>query len=308
MQTAVDVVAESVPGDQEPGCLLRIHPVTINSGLVYLGSDPTTIGRDEACRIRLADRSVSREHAIVGYDGMDAYVRDCGSTNGTFVNDIRVPNQPFRLHPGDRIRCGTHVFKYLSSGDIETQYHEAAYTMMTRDGSTGVWNKPSLMEHFDREIGRAITRDRCLSLILLDIDHFKQINDRFGHLAGDQVLQGIGKQMQDLALGEELIARFGGEEFAVLLPEESLAGAVAWAEDCRHLIESSTVDTCAGPIKVTISLGVAELEEVASNTGGYADLPDADTQRRQELRSALISLCDERMYAAKTSGRNRVGV
>ncbi len=114
--------------------------------------------------------------------------------------------------------------------------------------------------------------------------------------------------MTDVCGADELIARFGGEEFAILLPEESLLSAADVAEKCRHAIESATIDTCAGPIKVTISLGVAELDEVLGNSAGYSDLPNSDQQQREEHRCALVSLCDERMYSAKTSGRNRVGV
>lgn len=289
------------------GCLFQIHPVKIDARLIYLNEDTRTIGRDEVSGLPLPDPSVSRQHAGVFQRGEDSFIEDFGSTNGTWVNDIRVPQgTPYRLMFGDRLRCGSHVFKFLSAGDIETQYHEAAYAMITRDGSTDAMNKPSLLENFDREIGRALRRERELSLILFDVDFFKRINDEYGHLAGDQVLKGICNVVRQTLRNEEFIARFGGEEFAILLPEEDLSAATSMAERCRDAIQCSNFETCSGIVNVTISLGICELAEISVD-GRMVDSEDAPCEHlRRSLRQDMINLADARLYAAKTAGRNQL--
>ena len=306
MKTEIDVVSTSTGPDTQPGCLLQIHPVAMHGGLIRLSEEEIVVGRDDTCGLPIRDRSASRRHAAISHVQTDAYVRDLGSTNGTWVNDIRTGDEPFRLVAGDRVRFGTHVFKYLSANDIETQYHAAAYAMMTRDGSTGTLNKQSLFDHFDREISRALHRRRALSLILLDVDYFKSVNDRYGHLAGDEVLRELCAKIHGKVSDEVLFARFGGEEFAILLPEETCESAGEVAEGFRRVIEETEFDTCGGPIRVTVSLGVAEMEEVMH----LVDLDDSRRRRserfRNELRSEMLECCDQRLYRAKTAGRNRV--
>ncbi|MEO1524942.1 MAG: GGDEF domain-containing protein [Planctomycetota bacterium] len=306
MKTEVDVVSTSAGPDTQPGCLLQIHPVAMNGGLIRLGDQEIIVGRDDNCGLPLCDRSASRRHAAISHVQTDAFVRDLGSTNGTWVNDIRTGAEPFRLVAGDRVRFGTHVFKYLSANDIETQYHAAAYAMMTRDGSTGTLNKQSLFDHFDREISRAILRRRSLSLILLDVDYFKSVNDRYGHLAGDEVLRELCGKIHSRISDEALFARFGGEEFAILLPEEASNSAGEIAEGIREVIEATEFETCGGVIRVTVSLGVAEMEEVLH----LIEVDDNRSKRserfRNELRSEMLECCDQRLYRAKTAGRNRV--
>lgn len=305
-ETAIDDEDQPKFTGHEAGCLLQIQPVRIDGGLIALHDRPLIIGRDDRCELRLCDQAVSRQHAQIVHDGPDVFVQDFGSTNGTWVNGIRLQAETFLLFPGDRIRFGQHVFKYLAAGDIETQYHAAAYVIMTRDGTTGALNKRSFFESFDREVARALRRRRSLSLILIDVDHFKQVNDSFGHLAGDQILKALSKEMEGVLCGEELLARIGGEEFAILLPEESIESAAERAEYCRHLVETNAYQTSAGSVQITVSLGVASLSEVMLGAGVAMDSMEILESVRSELRTEMMSLCDKRLYDAKSSGRNQV--
>ncbi len=259
----------------------------INSGLICLPPRPFTIGRDEDVDLTVADNSVSRMHAAIEATPLGYVVSDLGSTNGTYVNEQRVLSRI--LAAGDRVRTGKHIFKFLSSDDVEAQYHEAIYSMMTLDGLTGAYNKRYLMDVLNREIERSQRHGRPLSLVMMDIDHFKSINDKYGHLAGDEVLQEFCRRIQEILRMDEVFARFGGEEFSLVMGEAMLSAAKKTAERCRELIEAETFKTSCGPIAVTASFGVAQL---MGTTAGSAE--------------ALIGDADAKLYVAKASGRNQV--
>lgn len=268
-------------------CLLQIHPVEIESGLVSLDRFPFVIGRDSGCDLPLNDPSVSRRHAVIERTRGSCAIMDCGSTNGVFVNERTVHSQELRA--GDQIRIGNRILKFMTSDNIEVQYHETVYSMMTRDSLTGVFNKRYFLESLQRELHRSARHQRPLSLLLFDIDHFKSINDRFGHLAGDDVLRQLGQRVGGELPEDQILARYGGEEFAVILAETSLTDAVAIAERCRDAIAATVFETSAGPLPVTISIGAAE-------TRGVPAIKPAD----------LIQQADEKLYAAKHEGRNCV--
>ena len=274
--------------DSSVGCLLQIHPLDISGGLIELTQSQTAVGRDPGCGLSIADSSVSRQHAIVERAGDTYQVTDLGSTNGTCVNEQRITSSP--LSPGDRLQFGSYIFKFLSTNHIELQYHEAVYSMMTRDGLTGTLNKRSFLDIIGREFRRAASRGTELSLILFDIDHFKSVNDTHGHLAGDEVLQEIGHRISSVLAEHDVFARYGGEEFAILLPDANAAEAIETAEACRRAVESTAFPTSAGPLLITISAGVADMNAI--------DEPTSETQ--------LIQSSDEKLYEAKRGGRNRV--
>lgn len=269
------------------GCLLQIHPLQIDNGLMPLETDAFTIGRDEACDLCVRDASISRCHAIIEKRESGYVISDRGSTNGTWINEQPVQQQV--LVPGDRVRLGSVIFKFLSTTHIETQYHEAVYSMMTRDSLTGVWNKRYFMEVLEREIKRNTRHQRPTFLILFDIDHFKSINDTYGHLAGDEVLRELAQRVDNVLRDDEVLARYGGEEFAVVLGETEAAEATAIAERCREVVAGSPFSTSEGFLEVTISIGVAD--SISTNVTTPA---------------GLIEQADMRLYAAKRGGRNRV--
>jgi diguanylate cyclase (GGDEF)-like protein/PAS domain S-box-containing protein len=157
----------------------------------------------------------------------------------------------------------------------------------TLDHLTCVNNRHALFDLGEREISRCRRRSGKLSLVLLDADHFKQINDRYGHLAGDEVLARIAAVCRSMARHEDVVARFGGEEFILLLPDTSLKDAVRFAERLREGIANLEIMSSAGRIAVTISCGVSCYKETMK---GLSD---------------LINSADLALYTAKESGRNR---
>jgi len=248
---------------------------------------PCRIGRAPNSDIVVDQDSVSRVHALVTNEDGRATVRDVGSTNGTFVNDEAVEGDA-RLRNGDLIKVGRTVFKFLASNNLEAAYYDEIYRLTTLDGLTQVYNRRFFEETLDREVSRCRRYERNLSLVLLDLDHFKKVNDCFGHLAGDAVLKGVASTIRARVRREDMLARFGGEEFGLILPEIDLEGARRMAEKTRALIEETEFRFDGQHVPVTISAGVASL------------------QRQHDDPQKLVSRADEKLYEAKNSGRNRV--
>ncbi len=286
--TVTKDTANTQETSDQTGCLLQIHPLDLNHQLFELTESSVVVGRENTAGLCIADSSVSRKHAIIERSAEGYQVTDLNSTNGTCVNETRVESS--RLVPGDRVQFGGFIYKFLSSNHIELQYHEAVYSMMTRDGLTGTLNKRYFLDIIGREFQKSCHRGTPLSLILFDIDHFKSVNDTHGHLAGDEVLKEMGRRIGNVVADHDVFARYGGEEFAILLTSVSLEETVDVAERCRLAVESETFPTSVGPLPITISVGVAE----------FAAL----TQPKNA--NELVQAADEKLYVAKRSGRNRV--
>ena len=267
--------------------LVQIHPLNLEQNRYALGLDSLTIGRSVECDIVLEDSSVSRQHALIRYDGSRHTIADLGSTNRVRVNDRFVEHSDLRS--GDRIQLGDWIFRYLADNDVESQYHETVYDMMTRDALTNAFNKRYLLECLDREIARAIRHQGSLSMILIDIDHFKSINDTHGHMVGDEVLRELATRISGILRKDEIFARFGGEEFAIVIGFSEKHDAIALAERCRTVVADEKFSSSAGELEITISLGVESM------------VPHADLRREEILEAA-----DKRLYQAKEGGRNRV--
>ena len=276
------------PNDPTAGCLLQIYPLDLNRRLIELTQERLVVGRDQSSDIVVDDPSVSRRHAKIDRHENGYTVVDLSSTNGTHVNDVRIDKAS--LESGDCVQFGSFIYKFLSSNSIELQYHETVYSMMTRDGLTGTFNKRYFMDVIGREFSKADHRGSALTLILLDIDHFKSVNDTHGHLAGDEVLREMGKRVNEVVAQHDVFARYGGEEFAILLAGVNHEEGVAVAERCRAAVAAKPFPTAAGELPITISLGVAE----------FSSLPNPEKPEQ------LIALADEKLYEAKKSGRNRV--
>ncbi|MDJ0789641.1 MAG: GGDEF domain-containing protein [Myxococcota bacterium] len=275
-----------VPGDAA-SCLVVIYGDALGRCLP-LESDRTFVGRSAECQLRLDQDDVSRKHCEFVREGDAMVVRDLGSTNGTLVGEQRLGRGgSHRLASGDWVRIGGVILKYLAGGDLEALYHEEIYRTMITDGLTGLFNRRHLFEFLQRELARSVRHKRPLSLILLDVDHFKAINDAHGHLAGDQVLCQVGHVLAGSTRRDACAARFGGEEFAVVLPEAELQDALACAERLRGSVEARAIRVDGVDIPVTVSAGVAQL-------GEHADV------------DALVGAADAHLYAAKQGGRNRV--
>lgn len=268
--------------------LVRIYPVQNIEEPLKLGQEPVLVGRDEHCTLPLHDDSVSRRHALIEPHGESYLISDLGSTNGTYVNEQLVQGG-YLLTAGDRIRFGSQIFKYLSADKVEAQYHEVVFKLMTTDGLTSVQNKRYFLETLDRELHLSRRAGSPLCLALMDLDKFKSINDSHGHLAGDAVLVEFARRVKWNLRSGDLLARFGGEEFAMLMTRTPLADAVTVAERVRQTTAASPVVFDGQNIPITVSLGL-------SCTAGRPEIsPDK-----------FIAEADEQLYAAKHSGRNKV--
>jgi diguanylate cyclase (GGDEF)-like protein len=247
---------------------------------------PVTVGRSPDCAVPLQDDSVSRRHCRItpGPDGL--VLADLGSTNGTYVNGRAVSSH--RLRENDRVQVGRSIFKFLTGANQEHAYHEEIYRLKTTDALTGAGNKRAFDEELQREVFRFLRYHRPVSLIMLDIDHFKLVNDRHGHLTGDHVLSRLGELIAGLTRPEDIFCRYGGEEFVLLLPETDLAAALARAEDIRAAVEAERFVFDELVIPVTISAGVAE---------AWTGMNEPEE---------FVAAADRRLYRAKENGRNRV--
>ena len=281
--TVVSRVSDKPSG--KDACLVVIYGLEL--GRKYgLEGTTATLGRSSKADVQVDQESVSRNHAKIINTGKSHILRDLGSTNGTYVNDQQVDE--YVLRDGDFVKVGRTIFKFLSGGNIENAYHEEIYRLTTVDGLTQIHNRRYFMEQIDREVSRARRYRRELSVILFDIDHFKNINDTYGHLAGDYVLTQLATVVKGKIRREDLFARYGGEEFAIVLPEIDGPGAVAFAEKIRRVIEKAPFRFEDAQIHVTVSIGIASLSQ---------DEGDA---------TELIKRSDDKLYEAKESGRNCV--
>ena len=269
----------------QEACLVVIYGLDLGR-LFTLQGQSIIVGRASKSDIHIDQESVSRSHCKIINTGTAVLLRDLGSTNGTYVNDELVDE--YILRDGDLIKIGRCIFKFLTGNNIESAYHEEIYRLTTIAGLTQIYNRRYFLESLEREMSRALRYRRDLSLIMFDIDHFKQINDTYGHLAGDYVLKHLALVLRGRIRREDILARYGGEEFAVILPEIDNANALQTGEKVRSIVERASFRFEDTDIPVTVSVGVASLSP---------DMQDADT---------FIGKSDECLYEAKRLGRNRV--
>lgn len=273
------------PAGGGEACLVIVEGHGALLGLRVPLREEIVLGRDPACALRLEAEDVSRRHARVAPEGDGHVVGDLGSLNGTWVNGLQVELR--RLASGDRIRVGPYVAKYLAADDAEAAYHAELHRQATTDALTGLRNRAAFEGWLRREVAAAQGARRPLALLLADVDHFKRVNDVHGHPAGDAVLREVARRVQAAVRGEDLVARVGGEEFAVLLPGAGLAGAAEVAERLRQQVSAAPVAAAGGAIPVTVSCGVSGFEA-------------------EDDELSFVSRADVRLYEAKRDGRDRV--
>lgn len=242
------------------------------------------IGRGSDCDLQLSQSSVSRRHCQLFRDGDRYRIRDLGATNRTFLNDQPVIEA--WLTDGDHITVGQSILKYVSPSNLEAHYHAEVHQRTILDGLTGVYNRRYFLDMLEREIARNERHHRVFSLVILDLDLFKQINDDLGHLAGDDILQALGAVLRKRVRRNDTAARIGGEEFAILLPETRLDSALEVAEDVRQAVSDHEFRAGDRTIALTTSAGVAQW------------LPE------MQSASEILRAADEALYAAKEAGRN----
>ncbi|MBF0189469.1 MAG: GGDEF domain-containing protein [Magnetococcales bacterium] len=254
----------------------------------------TTLGRDWDNTIILQQAKVSRTHCCFTVESNPerVVVTDLGSRNGTFLNQQRLPpDTPTVLKDGDLVDIGkSNAFTYIPKGSYKRLSHDRLQQAANIDALTGCFNKGFLNRRFPQLFYRSIALDQPLSLIIFDLDHFKGLNDTYGHDAGDYVLKELSRLIREEGLRQHpgLFIRFGGEEFTIILQETPLENACTLAESLRALVADHAFNYDGNRLPVFASLGVAER---------CARTPD---------HTSLFKLADTALYRSKNEGRNRV--
>jgi diguanylate cyclase (GGDEF)-like protein len=249
-----------------------------------------TLGRSDECDARIDDQSLSRVHAQILRVVGNWMFADRGSTNGSAINDRRV-DQPTRLADGDRIRLGAStILRFALVDEAEELALRSVYEATTRDPLTGASNRKHLEERLDTELAYAVRHRTALSVVLVDVDHFKRVNDGYGHLAGDAVLKNVAATLARGIRTEDAVARYGGEEFVVIARGIAVDEAAVMADRLRQLVASSPTVFDTREIPVTVSAGVASLVCCGE----------------RKDKASLLGLADTRLYRAKQTGRNKV--
>lgn len=293
---AITLVTEFDPDTEEA------HNEALQASLTVLAGPGTgcsfvlskaehVLGRDPAVDIVINDPGMSRRHATLSCQGAVVRIVDQGSTNGTFVNGMRLHSSQ-KLRHGDRLHVGQHtVLGFALQDPLELEASQRLYERSVRDGLTRLYNRGHLNERLTAEFAYARRHGAPLCVLLLDLDHFKSINDSCGHAAGDHVLVATADALLQVVRAEDLVARYGGEEFVVLARGIDATGAVAFAERIRRHIAGLRIQISARsePLRVTTSVGVAHLASI-----------DCESQEQ------LLAAADAALYEAKAAGRDRV--
>lgn len=280
--------ADSAP----PVIVVLIGPPGYVGKQYPISSNDIVIGRSVETQVYIDDKSLSRSHAKFAIVGSEVSIIDLGSTNRTIVNGVPLPPlAPCTLSNNDQIKTGNIVFKFLEKGNIEALTNQTMYEKANRDALTGAHSKGSLLEKGPEAVRRSELLNEELSVIVLDIDHFKKINDTFGHAAGDMVLKELATIVSSrLIRSNDYFARYGGEEFVLILSGATAKMASEIAERVRVTIETHKFIFEGHTIPVTVSLGV-----VTKRTN------DTDW-------SELFQSADTALYKSKDAGRNRVTI
>ncbi len=250
------------------------------------------MGRSPDVDIPIADAGLSRRHARIVNEEGDYFIEDLGSTNGTFLNGVRLSERK-KLENGARIQVGeTTVLRFALQDQLEQEAAKRMYEMTVRDPLTRLHNRRHLDERLKAEFAFAIRHKTALTVFVVDVDHFKQINDTRGHQAGDEVLRAMADTLQKMVRTEDLVARFGGEEFVVLARSIDERGATVFAERLRATVEALRVPWEKTEIRLTVSVGVAH----------------CDATHQYGSSEAMVAAADGALYKAKHGGRNRVVV
>jgi diguanylate cyclase (GGDEF)-like protein len=257
--------------------------------LIALPAERLRLGRSWEAEGHIDDDSISRLHAEISVKAGTFFITDLASRNGTFVDDQRVVSA--ELHDGSQVRLGARVtFRFSVMEEDEQRALSSLQDLSHCDPLTRVYNRRHLEQHLAAELAFAQRHSSAISLILIDLDYFKLVNDQHGHPAGDLVLERVAELMSAQIRVEDMLARYGGEEFIIVLRETPIGGAEVLAERIRRAVAEASIDIGEGrELTVTLSAGCASL--------GCSSGSDP---------AELVQLADRRLYLAKQQGRNRV--
>lgn len=284
-----DTLEVELPSDDRTH---RVHALHVIDGghagkIFVLAESEAVAGRGESCALSLGDPGVSRAHASFVLSAIGVQVTDLGSRNGTFVNGRRVVDAVL-LRQGDTISLGGVRLRYGLEADEQVRRLRDLHEAAVHDHLTGLYNRRFFEERLLAEVAYAVRHRALLSLIMFDVDRFKDLNDTHGHIAGDTALKAIAKVLQGGVRTEDVVARYGGEELVVVARGAGLEGALALGERLRARVEALRLDHESRNMRVTVSAGVAALSDNIVNA-------------RQLVRAA-----DGALFDAKERGRNRV--
>lgn len=259
-------------------------------GRMYkVDKESITMGRSPKVDLQLNDVGVSRQHARIQNQGDRVFVEDLQSANGTYINGRRV-TADYQLQDGDKITLGTTtILKFTYHDKLDEDFQRQMFDAALRDGLTGAYNKKYLMNHLRSELSYALRHGSPLSVLMFDVDHFKNTNDTYGHLAGDRILARLAKIAMDSIRSEDTFARYGGEEFTIVCRGINIEQCARLGNRIRKTVDQTDFVYEGQNIPVTISVGVSGVPGVPAQT------PED-----------LIGAADEALYAAKDAGRNRV--
>lgn len=277
--------------DAPPAVVVLVGPQGYVGKQWLITKSDMIIGRSVEAELYVSDASLSRSHARFEVVGNDIFILDMGSTNKTIVNGMPLaPMTKRKLVNNDQIKTGNVIFKFLEKGNLESISNQQVFEKAQKDALTGAFSKGALLEKGPEAVKRAEVLSEPLSVITFDIDHFKKINDTYGHPGGDYVLKELGSLMQSkLVRSNDYFARYGGEEFVVILQATPIKTAQEVAERIRQTVEAHPFLFNGQQIRVTISIGVS---------AGVA----ADTWDK------IYNRADQALYQSKQNGRNRVTI
>ncbi len=284
--TAANIPTVRSPARERPLLVVIAGP---ELGRMYgLGpGEQLLFGRDMFAQVKIDDINVSRRHALLSERGGEVWLCDLGSRNGTFIDGVRLDGERL-LRDGDQIQVGGVVtFKFTWVDELDLQYQRRMVDAALYDPLTGVHNRRCFQDRLAAETAAVQRHGGALSLLMIDIDHFKRVNDGHGHLAGDAVLKRVAQGLQQQLRREDTLARFGGEEFVVIARSTTLEGAELLAERLRCWVEDEICLFDGQELRVTISVGVAQMAPASSG-------------------EQLVEAADAGLYRAKHRGRNRV--
>jgi diguanylate cyclase (GGDEF)-like protein len=296
-ETICDRVVASPSGERRQKAERSIMLLIIAGNEVDLGKhfvlekEEVAIGREAGNDIVVHDGKMSKVHCLIsimkGSRGVERIdIRDQGTTNGTFVNGEPVMHAT--LMAGDKIQVGDTILRLSYSDEIEKEYHAKLFDFAARDALTGLYNKRYIFNDLENHSRIARRSGRAFSIILIDIDDFKRINDSYGHLAGDEYLKQIAQLFGRSLRDQDIAGRVGGEEFLVILPETAIEGAFQLAVRMRKNVEEFVLSFQGSEIRTTISAGVCQFES------GIRDVQE------------FLGLADQALYEAKKAEKNKV--
>lgn len=283
-----EIVREKIPKQQGQQKFYLIIVDGDNAGKIYsLDKKTITIGRSDEFDIQLADSSCSREQAIIEFnDNNKPVLKDLDSTNGTFVNGAKITE--INIEDGDKILLGfSSVFMFAIQDSLESKFQMNLYESSITDHLTGAFNQKYFLDTLSKAFSYSLRHHTSLGLLMLDIDFFKKINDTYGHVVGDIVLKEFVKRIENNLRNEDILCRYGGDEFAVIIMDFKYGFVKIAADRIRLFFDGRSINCKDHKINISVSIGAATIDN--ENIATSED---------------MIELADANLYKAKQSGGN----